>query len=487
MSQAVVIQTRAGPVSRLIGAVKSLLGIGGEEGSWRGPFLGLTEFGNWRELGPLEDGWQKYLTVNRGAVAAIPVVAAIRHLHRSAFAQLRPMHKRKAPNGKISVLTSSAQARVLMAPNEYETWSDFAARLVDEWLTCGEVLVLAVRNGREEVAALHIVGRSQWALLIDPQTRAVFYGVNDSGDLLVDGGLGSGTMAVPARDVLHLRWSTPRHPLIGESAFAAAGISAGIHVALSHSQLAFFSNMRRPSGFISTEQMIDQQKMDDLRKNFDEKSKGWDKGGVPIMQAGMKWNAMTMSSADAEVIATLRMENEEIARTCGVPPPLVGDLSHASLTATEPLIAAWLAISLGGLIERFERSLDRLLGLDGSTDWIDLDVTALLRTDMAARMEALAKGVQGGIYTIDEAREKEGLGPIDGGDQAFLQKQMTPINLISEIAAAELKKLTAPPPPPPPPPIDPNAPPPDAEVEPTDAQVEVARAVARDAIAKATA
>jgi hypothetical protein len=197
---------------------------------------------------------------------------------------------------------------------------------------------------------------------------------------------------------------------------------------------------------------------------------------------------MSITSEDAEVIAALRMENEEIARTCGVPPPLVGDLSHGSLTATEPLIATWLSISLGGLLERFERGLDRLLGLDGVNDWVDFDLSALLRTDFAARMEALTKGVQGGVLTPNDARRTEGLSPVEGGDQAFMQRQNTPINLLSQLAAAELKKAEAPPPPPPapPPPLPAgDAPPEDDEADPE--AEEVARAIVRDTIARAAA
>ena len=82
-------------------------------------------------------------------------------------------------------------------------------------------------------------------------------------------------------------------------------------------------------------------------------------------------------------------------------------------------MSAWLAISLGGLIERFERALDRLFGLNGQADWVDLDVTALLRTDLAARMAALSQGVQGGVLTPNDARRREGLSPVEGGDQAF--------------------------------------------------------------------
>jgi HK97 family phage portal protein len=435
---------------------------GGGEGTWRGPFYGMTEFSNWRELGSLEDGWQKYLTLNPDLAHRIPVVASIRHLHRSAFAQLRPSHKHADADGAVTDVTTSAAHRVLLSPNDYETWSDFAARLVDQWLYIGEAAVWAVRNGRNEVESMHILPRDAWQLAIDPETRAIFYGVSNTSQMLV---LADATMAIPARDILHLRWATPRHPLMGESALAAAGVAAGIHVSLSRSQAAFFDQMRRPSGVLTTDVMLSAPQMRDLRTAFDEQSKRFEQGGIPILAGGLKWSPMSITSADAEVIATLRMENEEIARTCGVPPPLVGDLSHGSVTSTETLISAWLAISLGGLIERFERALDRLFGLNGSTDWIDLDVTALLRTDLAARMEAYSKGVQGGVLTPNDARRREGLTPVDGGDQTFLQRQMVPVNMIGELAAADLKKLTAPPPPAPA-----QLPPPDPEMTPEEAK-----------------
>lgn len=475
MSAAVVVPTTRSLRQRLAGFVaRSLQRLGGAEGTWRGPFYGITEFGNWRQLGPLDNGWQRYLTLEPDLAHRIPVVASIRHLHRSAFAQLRPAHKHLADDGTITDVETSAASRVLLRPNDYETWSDFAARLVDQWLYIGEVVVWGVRNGRSEVESMHILPREAWQLVVDTDTRAIFYATTDSPRLLER--LADATMAIPARDVLHLRWATPRHPLCGESALAAAGVAAGIHVALSRSQAAFFDQMRRPSGVLSTDQVLNQQQMKDLRTAFDAQSKLLEQGGIPILSGGLKFSAMAITSADAEVIATLRMENEEIARTCGVPPPLIGDLSHGSVTSTETLISAWLAISLGGLIERFERALDRLFGLDGSRDWIDLDVTALLRTDLAARMEALAKGVQGGILTPNDARKREGLSPVEGGDQAFMQRQMTPVNQLAKLAAADLKKATEPPPPPP-------APVPPALDEAAD--LETARAIAAAATRKA--
>ena len=42
-------------------------------------------------------------------------------------------------------------------------------------------------------------------------------------------------------------------------------------------------------------------------------------------------------------------------------------------------------------------------------------------------MDGLAKAVQGGLYTPNEAREKEGLPPKEHGDEIYLQAQMVQV------------------------------------------------------------
>lgn len=406
------------------------------EGSQRGAFFGIGHLGHSFRLGTLEDGFQRGLRVDRFEMQYIPVVAALRHLHRSAFAQLRPHHMREDDRGVITDLANSAPLRAMLYPNDYESCADFNARLVDEWMTCGEVLVWGVRNERFEVTHMHILPRTSWQLLVDPETQTVFYAIRRSGNDLLSAA--AGDFIVPQRDVMHLRWATPRHPLVGESGFAAAGLAAGINVALSNSQAAFFAQMRRPSGVLSTEQQLTKEQILRLREAFDAQAKAFAQGGVPIMGSGLKWQQTGMTSEDAEVIAALRMSNEEIARCVGVPGPLVGDLEKSNLSNTEALIEYWLSLSLGGLIERYELDLGRLLGLDGRREWVDLGTEGLVRANLVQRMEGLTKGVQGGVLAPNEARKREGLSPIAGGDQVFMQRQNTPVNLLAELAASDL-------------------------------------------------
>jgi HK97 family phage portal protein len=404
-------------------------------------------------LDPLDGtGWQRNLDRLGGGI--MPVVEAIFTLYANAFAQLRPHHKRTTlSTGAVEEVMTSPAARLLVQPNDYESGATLFARIACDWL-CGEALVIAQVNGRNEPQALHLIPRGLWTPRIDPETREVYYFCSNSLELMFSpdasvADVEAGRLFVlPAANVMHLRWRTPRHPLVGESPFAAAGLAAGVNVALSRSQLLFVENMRRVSTVLSTDLPLDRKQMQDLRAAFDEQAAKWATGGIPILGGGVKMTGVSLNAIDESVISSLRFSNEEIARCAGVPPPMYGDLSSGEVRNAEALMRHWLSVSLGGLIERFERELDRLFRMDGRSDLIEMSTEALLRSDMATQAEALAKLVQGGVMMPDEGRRTLGVGPAAGGDQLFVQRQMVPLTLAAELAQAELDRLEMPPEPP---------------------------------------
>jgi hypothetical protein len=71
--------------------------------------------------------------------------------------------------------------------------------------------------------------------------------------------------------------------------------------------------------------------------------------------------------------------------------------------------------------------------------------------------------VQGGLFTPNEARNREGLGPIDGGDTAYLQRQMTPVDKIGDVLESEISANNTPEPAPEPKPEPAPAPAPEAK------------------------
>jgi HK97 family phage portal protein len=394
---------------------------GPAEGSWRGPFFGIGEQGHTFELGPLEDGWQRNLSVVGSPEARfIPAAYACVMANARGISQCYPAHKRRDAAGRIETVTTSAAARVLRKPNGVETWPQFILNLVCDLQFDGNAMAVGVRNGRTELESLWRMPRTACAPMVGVD-GSVFYsvGVNDLNPDATE-------MMAPASDVLHLRMYCPRHPLLGESPITAAAMAAGINVALSRSQLAFFSNMNRPSGVLSTEHPLTSSDIETLQIKMAEASKRWAMGGMPILSRGLKFQPLSISSVDAQLIEAQRLSIEDIARVYGVPLPVIGDLSKATLQNVEQLAGLWLAIGLGALLENLERSLDALFDLPAD-EWIELDTAALLRTDFLARVEGLTKAIQGGLMSPNEARARESLSPVAHGDTVYVQQQMVPL------------------------------------------------------------
>jgi HK97 family phage portal protein len=414
---------------------QTIKGLVSSEGSWRGPFNGMGENGNMFQMGELEDGWQRNLFVNGMTARHVPTAYACVMSIARATSQCYPLHVRKTGNSYEQV-TNSAAFRVMNRPNSYQTTPGFLLNMIATALFEGEAFAFATRNDRNEVNAIHPMANTSTSVRI-AEDGSIYYAFGSNQLAGTDP-----SFIVPARDVIHLKFHTPRHPLIGESPIKAAALAVGINVALSTSQNAFFNRMNRASGILSTEQSLTKEQMMRLREAFDAQSKSWAQGGMPILSNGLKFQQLSVNSQDAQLVEAQRMSIEEICRVYGVPPELVGSTGKTANSNTEALISHWLSISLGSYLEHTERTFDALFGLSG-TDYIELDTTALLRTSFEKRIEALTKAVQGGLFTPDEARGKEGYGPTPGGNSAFLQRQMVPVNRINEILDNELAKVAA--------------------------------------------
>ena len=73
-------------------------------------------------------------------------------------------------------------------------------------------------------------------------------------------------------------------------------------------------------------------------------------------------------------------------------------------------------------IESIELCLDEGLALAPDTR-TELDEGVLLRMDAATRFKTYSDAIGGGWMAPNEARRREGLPPVEGGDTPYLQQQ----------------------------------------------------------------
>jgi HK97 family phage portal protein len=185
---------------------------------------------------------------------------------------------------------------------------------------------------------------------------------------------------------------------------------------------------------ISTDKDLTKEQISRLREVWNQQSAGFSSGQTPILASGLKWQQISMSSQDAQMIQAYQMTVEAITSVFGVPLALVNSMGNSTYNNTEQLISHWLATDLGHTIKLIETSLENFFELDADES-INLDEKILLRTNMKDRVDTLGQAVQRGIYSPNEARRIEGLPPVEGGDKPYLQQQMIQVGETPEPVA----------------------------------------------------
>jgi HK97 family phage portal protein len=352
-----------------------------------------------------------------------------------AIAQLPGHHKMQLSNNGEEIITTSALSRLLRSPNPYQTSSDFLVHLIRSLLLNGNSYWVAERNARSEVTALHWTDpracRVREIYVEGQSFSEVFYEIGVNPLYQFDSILGRSSLVVPARDVFHVKLATPRHPLIGETWLAALSVEMATRTAITTAATTFSANMSRPSGILSTDQVMTKVQAEELRVRWNEQSAGLNVGGVPILTSGLKFQPMAVSNQDAQIIDQLKLNDQAIAAVFGVPMILLGVNNTATQQSSEAVMAEWLAAGLGWLINHIEVSFDSFIGLDQVTagrEWTEYDTRVLLRSAFKDRIDGLVRGVQGGIYSPNEARALEGYAAAEDGDEPRVQQQVVPLS-----------------------------------------------------------
>lgn len=391
---------------------------------------------------PFPGAWQ----MNRecfGAQGIFSAVYACIAIIAGDMAKLPCRVRTRAEDGSKRDNDTHPAAAVLDAPNNYQTRVDFWGQFMAAALFTGNCYVFLQRDERHIIRAMHILDPRRVRVLL-ADDGSVFYTIGHErlAELL-------GSDTIPARDILHHRLLTLNHPLVGVTPLYAAGVSAITGQTIQQNSQAFFNNMSRASGVLTSPGKISGELANRLKTEWDQNFKGGAMGRTAVLGEGMKWEPLTISAADAQLIEQLRWSVEDVARCFRVPTYMLTDASKVSFKNAEQLARNYYSQTLQYHIESIEARLDQAFGLTGNT-FCEFDLATLLRMELDARMSAYQTGIQSGVLTINEARRLEELRPMAGGDEPLIQAQYRPLSMAGE----PINVPTPPEPPAPPPPDD---------------------------------
>jgi HK97 family phage portal protein len=368
--------------------------------------------------------FQQNITIRRETLLAFTAVYACVFRISSDIAKLPMCLKKKDPKTRIwvDIERSSPFLAVLKKPNDYQTRIQFLQQWIISKLLAGNTYVLKQRDTRGVVVKLYVLDPSRVRPLITPDGSIYYELFRDPLSEVLES-----TVLAPSSEIIHDRMPSIFHPLVGTSPIFACGMAAAQGHSIQKSMASLFKNMAMPSGVLTAPGPIKQETADRLKENWATKFSGKNVGMVAVLGDGLKFERMTMSAVDSQVIDQLKWSSENVCSAFSMPPFMVGFGAMPSYNNIESLTQQYMSQCLQVHIEDIEILMDEGLGLDVSTSvdelGIELDTDVLLRMDTATRFKTWREGIAGGFMAPNEARARENWMPAEGGDTPYMQQQ----------------------------------------------------------------
>ena len=309
----------------------------------------------------------------------------------------------------VKSLTDDYRIRLLNdQPNTVSTGVDFKARMIRDIVLHGNAYVEIEKDGNKI--------ESLWNL--DPS-------------LVVISTLTDPTKPYIIKDIV-IRVTGSSVPLkIDEVMIAVAdsddlGLSGNgviaygdkiIELALNELELSsnIMNNGSSPASILKIEKNLSPDAQQRLRDSWEKLYKGASNSGkLVILEEGMSYEKMTYSPSELGISDLMNSTSSSICQLFNVPEQMVS-ASANTYGSVESMSIRFLQYCISPIISIIESSLNRSLLLEKEKGrlFFKINTDTVLQSTQQERYEALNTGISSGILSINEARIKENLPPID--------------------------------------------------------------------------
>lgn len=199
-----------------------------------------------------------------------------------------------------------------------------------------------------------------------------------------------------------------------------------------------FGNGGKPTGVLMVDKVLNPEQRTAIRKNFSDMGEG-STSRLHLLEANMKYEQLSLSPADQQLLETRKFSVEEICRWFDVPPVLVHNANVTAWgTGIELIVQGFYTLSIRPMLVNLEQAVRKrvMTARQRVTMTIEFALDALLRANPKDRSEILAKLVQNGIITRAEARQLEGWPYMPGTDVLTAQVNLAPLDMLGKIKPA---------------------------------------------------
>lgn len=259
-----------------------------------------------------------------------------------------------------------------------------------------------------------------------------------SGAMVYQYTLGSDVAVLDESSVLHLKGLGNGTIGLAKLEFMRASTDEAAKAQASASRI--FGNGGKPTGTL----MVDSVLKPDQRKAINERFAEMAVGNISrlyVLEANMKYQQLSLSPEDQQLLDTRKFSVEELCRWFDVPPVLV---HHSNVTAwgtgIEQIINGFHKFTVRPLLVSIEQAVRKrvLTPAQRATMTVEFNFEALLRGDTAARAAYYSTATQNGYLTRNEVRQLENLPPMagPGADTLTAQANLLPLDKLGTTSSA---------------------------------------------------
>ena len=391
--------------------------------NWLGVPISLTTGTFWEEwFGTSSSG--KVVTADK-AIQLSAVWACVRLLSESISTLPLKIYVRQPDGSRKAATDHPAYSILCRRPNSEMTPSRFMLMVVASICLRGNAFIEKKFIANRLVSLVPLLPQNMVVKRLT--TGALEYKYTENGNERV----------IPIRNIMHIR-GFGLDGVCGMMPMKTGRDVIGSAMAVEESAAKIFEQGLQSSGFLSSDNALDEDQRERLRGYMAKFTGSKNAGKIMVLEGGLTYQGVTMNPEDAQMLESRAFSIEEICRWFRVPPFMVGHTTKQSSWASslEGMNLQFLTHTLRPLLVNIEQEIGRCL-LDSDDEiFAEFSVEGLLRADSAGRAAYYTSALQNGWMSRNDVRRLENMPPIDGGDIYTVQLNLTQLKNLESINPA---------------------------------------------------
>lgn len=374
-------------------------------------FSNLGDQKGWQNNTPLGSQIEQVKPISVDASLQISTVWQCIDLIARTIATL-PIDVLKADASGRNERDTSCSLHKLLAikPNGYMTPFEFWHYMTTSRILRGNAYA-RIHKLKGEVVALTPLSADQMNVLI-----------NDNGDIEYHY-IANGKLSIYGIDEI-LHWKGLGNGIVGLSVLEYMQTTTTETTYAQNNAVSLFANKGRLSGVLTSDGILNNIQKQSIATQFQAMR---EKGAIPVLEASLKFQQLTLSPADTQLLQTRQFTTAELCKWFGVPLGMItGDSNSLEILSRHFYKTTILPLCISAeqmIMQKIPCKKEHV---------VKFRLSMLNRASDAERAQLNATYVQNGIKTRNEVRREEGWEDIEGGDLATAQTNLAPLEMLGQ-------------------------------------------------------